>query len=1263
MVAPNGRGRTGRDIYARTYGRTLWAPGTELEDQLAKEYSAAPGEPSGLTFAHVVDALEQCSSVKDRKAKQMCIMQLFARSDAFFAAEPRADKAILHRFALLKLLMPGRAGPVGMKSTMMLYAWAYALGDGPSKVDLIRFIQSPQMDARVRGSAVDDDDDAKEDVVVLPEYAVKRAMGIYANQTGRESPDNSQVSALYVAALAQTLTNRYRKTQQRKLDLFSTSPTYDIIRNNPFSVIKDYINASGAAVLTAILMRTVPIGVTEAVVLDALHEYAYGVLATSNNLAHLAGWSYYMQYRELLSPIQKKDLENYYKIPQNLISEVKVGIPFVPMTCNKLDNLYLMPWIFDRKDLYDSKNPVKPMRGRLVILASGWYIPEASTKERMVYFVEIDKEDANKSTMKAHLPALRKAKQKGLLTAPHEPSRHVIHYRLFKKASSVPLLSKRHEASNMQYEIIITNIENADKYKARTKPSENAVKFVSRSVIMPPRHADADISDENKKAVLLNYTGGAETKTAENVTVTINLEFEAVAVQKKKPAASKRETPTASKSKKPVAQKREKAQAVFRRPTLHRAVKNTEEGSEIRGSSDSELDEQGSDSDASDAPLDTTNSLPSAAKTAETAAKTAETEGIIVQTKYDGDRMQAHIHLVIIRESGRDIPIIEVELFSRKGHATHKIYTDIAATLKRAFAACLDPKAIAPCVLDGEIIVVDEKGDPMAWSDRKWSHDTGFELSLAQPLTGDMQSIVRLIPEDSDGMSLAGLPFANDADDDDANTGIEAGVRTLGDALHEFRDDLNARIIKARRLTGGSLQFVVFDILHVGPVLAVHAQPYKKRLELLTSLFLVLGDMQNVVKLAESHMDVQTVGHMQSLLIKSIESRTEGLILRCPSAQYTFGRSHMINKLKLKGPDINCAIIGGGHCMRTNPRRFGILVAVRNGQSFFSYVRVVFFENNNPSQLMSLIRDANTSVQVSDIKQRLNEKLTRFHLELGLYRVDVKKYSVEYEGGEGALSVQWIPKRSMRVNGRRLRKWTVHFPYGISDDIFYLVAPNDCGCGMSVRGDLRPVDLEMAAKHHAGSPVPVPRFAVGRIEFDMLLEDIDDVSTVVRKLDEDRDARQILQDTMLQYVRRMRRTPARKARLMELHKTLISYLSHATPDGGREKLEWPLGKDISYGEIIDPDVFNADLNEFKALLKLDDLTVPSLSDEERSALLGGYHKSQWSFLKDQGALQAAQEDLHIESVSREVHAHTHAAARSIEEWGFHWPVFSEEKLQ
>ena len=1151
---------------------------------------------------------------------------------------------------------------------MMLYAWAYALGDGPSKVDLIRFIQSPQMDARVRGSAVDkgdEDEEGEEDVVVLPEYAVKRAMGIYANQTGRESPDNSQVSALYVAALAQTLTNRYRKTQQRKLDLFSTSPTYDIIRNNPFSVIKDYINASGAAVLTAILMRTVPIGVTEAVVLDALHEYAYGVMATSNNLAHLAGWSYYMQYRELLSPIQKKDLETDYKIPQNLISEVKVGIPFVPMTCNKLDNLYLMPWIFDRKDLYDSKNPVKPMRGRLVILAGGWYIPEASTRERMVYFVEIDKEDAKKSTMKAHLPALRKAKQKGLLTAPHEPSRHVIHYRLFKKASSVPLLSKRHEASNMQYEIIITNIENADKYKARTKPSENAVKFVSGSVHLPQLDTDADISDENKKAVLLNYTGGAETKTAENVTVTINLEFEAaaVAVQKKKSsAASKRKTPKARESSVPAAPKRKKAQAASRRPTLHRAASNKKRNYADRDkSSDSdEDDEQESDSDASDAPLDTTSSLPSA-------AKTAETEGIIVQTKYDGDRMQAHIHLVIIREGNRDIPTIEVELFSRKGHATHKIYTDIAATLKRAFAACLDPKAIAPCVLDGEIIVVDEKGDPMAWSDRKWSHDTGFELSLAQPLSAlqpkDMQSIVRLIPEDSDGMSLAGLPFANDADDDDADTGIEAGVRTLGDALHEFRDDLDARIIKARRLTGGSLQFVVFDVLLMGKLVELHAQPYKKRLELLTSLFLDLGDMQNVVKLAESHTDVQTVGHMQSLLIKSIESRTEGLILRCPSAQYTFGRSHMINKLKLKGPDINCAIIGGGHCMRTNPRRFGILVAVRNGQSFFSYVRVVFFENNNPSQLMSLIRDANTSVQVSDIKQRLNEKLTRFHLELGLYRVDVKKYSLEYEGGEGALSVQWIPKRSMRVNGRRLRKWTVHFPYGISDDIFYLVAPNDCGCGMSVRGDLRPVDLEMAAKHHAGSPVPVPRFAVGRIEFDMLLEDIDDVSTVVRKLDEDRDARQILQDTMLQYVRRMRRTPARKARLMELHKTLISYLSHATPDGGREKLEWPLGKDISYGEIIDPDVFNADLNEFKTLLKLDDLTVPSLSDEERSALLGGYHKSQWSFLKDQGALQAAQEDLHTESVSREVHAHTHAAAHSIEEWGFHWPLFSEERLQ
>ena len=100
-------------------------------------------------------------------------------------------------------------------------------------------------------------------------------------------------------------------------------------------------------------------------------------------------------------------------------------------------------------------------------------------------------------------------------------------------------------------------------------------------------------------------------------------------------------------------------------------------------------------------------------------------KGVIIQTKYDGDRLQAHVHGAVIR------------LFTRRGVDVTDLYSDVATQLKKWYTQD------GACVLDGELIVVNSKsGEPLPWSNEKWRHNHRAEATgeTDSPLVSDLVS-------------------------------------------------------------------------------------------------------------------------------------------------------------------------------------------------------------------------------------------------------------------------------------------------------------------------------------------------------------------------------------------------------------------------------------------------------------------------------------------------------------------------------------------
>lgn len=542
-------------------------------------------------------------------------------------------------------------------------------------------------------------------------------------------------------------------------------------------------------------------------------------------------------------------------------------------------------------------------------------------------------------------------------------------------------------------------------------------------------------------------------------------------------------------------------------------------------------------------------------------------QGMIVQRKYDGDRLQAHIAMA----NGRP----KVQLFSKKGKPVHHLYTDVATEIEAKFLAntSLVNKAL-PCILDGEIIVVDSDRQPLPWSSTKWRYDSGkggmsIEEAALQQGSNKAPVVVSVITEGKYGENL---------EDGENNTLLSLmPLSTLKNWDQLGSNEKKKMRVKA--LNGARLLFVIFDTLMVkGKIVA--QQPYSERLALIKGLSFLSGLTYSQV-IPETYF-IQNAQQLVNELSKAVQAKAEGLILKDPRAEYKFGKTNAQRKLKICGPDINCAVVGLGFTLSKNPRMWGILTAIlsEDMNEFIVYNRVESIEGDSPSTAAEHILSLSSCVQTCSL--------------LGVGRqkkeTEMEKYIiVSHTDEEEVLHVTWIPKDYTTKD----YGCTVCFVHGLPQDIQWLCNPFECAFGVSQRGDLYPIPLDLPGRGDA-TTIWVPRFPVCRIQLDdHQRSDCDTPGTIQQKFQQAAVESTCIQEFIKRRVRLLRCKPPRLEKLEDLRRLLVGKDNQSEP--------WPQRVDTLFK-----------LDDFSSLLVKNGFEP--LTQGERHVLCGFDPISQWDLM-------------------------------------------------
>ena len=530
-------------------------------------------------------------------------------------------------------------------------------------------------------------------------------------------------------------------------------------------------------------------------------------------------------------------------------------------------------------------------------------------------------------------------------------------------------------------------------------------------------------------------------------------------------------------------------------------------------------------------------------------------KGMIVQRKYDGDRMQAHLSL---DQNGKP----KVRLFSKRGKPVHHLYTDVAKEMEGKLATESGLKKELPCILDGEIIVVnsDENRTPLPWSSTKWRYDSGrggVPLARASSSNG----VVSIITEGTYGENLA--------DGEDA----PLSLATLGPlkAWDQLGSNEKEKI-RVKTVEGGRLLYVIFDMVMLNGK-SIATKPYVERLRLLKELR-VLSGLRFSSAIEESYW-IQNAQQLVMELSKAVKTKSEGLILKDPAAAYVFGKTPSQRKLKICGPDINCAVGGLGFTLSKNPRMWGILTAVfsEDMKEFLVYNRVESIEGDLPCTAAEHILSLPSCVSVNALMR-------------GKREVDLGKYVVQSRESDAIIRVTWLPKEE----GDMDYECTLCFACGLPQDIQWLCNPLECTFGVSQRGDLHPVSYDSPVVDGGGS-VCVPRFPVCRIQLDdHQRSECDTPSSIAEKFRQAAAEATCIQGFLKRRVMQLRSKPPRQNKLEELRRILLGKENQNEP--------WPQVLDSMYR-----------LDEFSKLLEKNEFEP--LTQGERHVLGGGRISSQW----------------------------------------------------
>ncbi len=533
--------------------------------------------------------------------------------------------------------------------------------------------------------------------------------------------------------------------------------------------------------------------------------------------------------------------------------------------------------------------------------------------------------------------------------------------------------------------------------------------------------------------------------------------------------------------------------------------------------------------------------------------KKVSKDGLIVQRKYDGDRMQAHLGLT---HDGKP----KVQLFSKSGKPVHHLYTDITNEFIKKISSYT---AELPCILDGEIIVVDASKKPLPWSSTKWRYDSGNggkKLDSLQPLPGNMNtSIISLIDE------TKYCENQSDGEYSDITLAPLVSLKLWDQFGTSEKGNINAKI-----LDGAQLLFVIFDMIMLrGKYIA--EQPYSERLRLLNSLNILSSlTYSSVIK------DTSYIGNARELVIeltKSVHEKSEGLILKDPRAKYVFGKTNTQRKLKICGPDINCVVVGAGFTISKNPRSWGILTAILSNdkKELIVYNRVESIEGDSPNTALEHILSLPSCIPLETLKTHSGE-----YIDIGKYTI-----SLSMRPSSDYCSVVWRSKEDDKYN------CTLGFLHGIPSDIQWLCNPYECLFGISQRGDLHPIVCENSDENTTW----IPRFPVCRIQLDDLQRsECDTPSSIMTKFTDACAEPTCIQEFLKRRVLQLRSKPPKVEKLEELRRILLGKMKPSEV--------WPQKVNTMYK-----------LEEFSSMLI--ENGFETLTQGERHVLCGLPPRSQW----------------------------------------------------
>ena len=276
------------------------------------------------------------------------------------------------------------------------------------------------------------------------------------------------------------------------------------------------------------------------------------------------------------------------------------------------------------------------------------------------------------------------------------------------------------------------------------------------------------------------------------------------------------------------------------------------------------------------------------------------------------------------------------------------------------------------------------------------------------------------------------------------------------------------------------LRYVVFDMIMWEGV-DITQQPCKQRFDLLqTHLKDNLRTNTDHVRVIEDTKHIKTAYELVELLREATKLKLEGYVLKDPMAPYYFQKTRSIQKVKLTGPEINGGVVGVGFSLSTNPRRWGLLTAVKmnhlepgknhpllpppplllqddSKKNLITYCRVEVLEGDNLNCAFEQVLICYSIVRVKDIQTFSNtstaSKKNKANATKKVIELDHYSVFVDTIPGTKWKRVEWKARNTEDEH----HNCVLVIQEDALVDIQWICNPMECAFSLSLRGDIRPI--------------------------------------------------------------------------------------------------------------------------------------------------------------------------------------------------------------